>query len=229
MAWTYDCDYNLQAYRVTPTAKRQDIVLSFNYCNVAPLVWQQGIFFDKYLNGSSYSAYSNVTAYTRGDRVNYQNRVYECTNDTTGNLPIDRNYWYQILGDFRGVTERIKYNCQKLMIEWVLNKWFGTTFNQPSAGNSDIYIVDNVRDTDTFLVAATSVLDGVFITSETPESAALMDDYIGETPTYSFGANFEVFYPVATITSTTSDEYYQLVNLVNKYKIYGSTVEYTSY
>lgn len=229
MAWTYDCNYQTQSYRLTPIFKRLDVRLNYQYCIDNQIQFNHDLFFDKYLNGSSYSVYSAVTAYSKGDRVNYLNKVYECILASTGNLPTVPLYWIEVLNDFRGVVERIKYNCQTLMIEWILNKWFALTFNQPSAGNSDIYIVNNTRDSNTFSVAESSYYLSVFATSEVSETASFSDDFVGDASSYSFSSNFTVFYPVATITSTTSAEYYQMVNLVNKYKIYGSTVAYTSY
>ena len=37
--------------------------------------------------------YDNNATYHAGDRVYYGNYVYEAIAETTGNLPIDNNYW----------------------------------------------------------------------------------------------------------------------------------------
>lgn len=225
----YEVDFYLQAQRLTPIAKRQDVRLALLESIVEPIQWNRDNFFDEYLEGDSSAAWDVGTHYVRYDRVNYQNRIYECTNDIIAELPTNEDYWVQVVGDFRGAKERIKYNCQKIMLEWILNKWFGATFVQPGGVNSDFWIESNDRDGEVFYVSETSVLDGVFQSSVVPQFSSLMEDFIGESSVFTAGANFTVNYPVATITSTTTDEYFQMVDLINKYKIAGSTVEYVSY
>lgn len=226
----YEFDTYLAAYRLTPVAKRQDVRLGFLECISSVLQRKHDDFFLNYLGGSNEAVYSGATAYVRYDRVNYQNRIYECTNDTTGSLPTDRNYWVQVIADFRGSVERIRYNFQTIMLTWILNKWFGTTFNQPvTLTNSDIYIVGNLRDGDTFVVADESVVDGIFNTSYVSDVAAGAAGWVGEDPSYSFGPNFTVYYPVSLIPTTSDEKYFQLTSLVDKYKVFGSTVGYISY
>lgn len=49
-------------------------------------------------------------------------------------------YWVKVTGNFIGAHERASYSAQKLIFEYALNRWFDTTFRQPVAGVSDIYI-----------------------------------------------------------------------------------------
>jgi hypothetical protein len=230
MAFNYECNFYLQAQRLTPIVKRQAVRLGLLECISEGVQWNRDNFFDEYLEGDSSAVWDISTAYVKEDRVNYQNRIYYCIADNTGNLPTDTTYWTQVVADFRGATERIKYNFQKIMLEWILNKWFAATFRQPSTGlDSDFYIVSNDRDGEVFYASEESVLDGVFQPSVVPQFASQMEDFIGETATFTAGANFTVFYPVATIPLITDDKYYQMVALMDKYKIAGSTVEYISY
>jgi len=225
--WTYDCDYEIQSYRLTPTFKRLEKRLAYQNCVDGQIQYNHDKFFDSFIGGDASAAYSNVTAYVDGDRVNYQNKIYECILATTGNLPTDTTYWIPYVSDFRGVVERIKYNCQTVMLEWILNRWFATSFVQPGGGNSDIYIVNNDRSSSTFVAGAISggVTYGSYVYS-TPE---FVDDFVPETPSFSSSPNFTVYYPISLIPTITNEKYYQLVNLVNKYKTFGSTVEYISY
>jgi hypothetical protein len=230
MAFSYECDFYLQAQRLTPIEKRLPVRLGILESISSAIQWNRDNFFDSYIEGDSAAEHSLITAYVRYDRVNFQNRIYEAIEDNTGIEPTDTDYWVEVVGDFRGARERIKYNCQTLMLEWILNKWFGTTFNQPSTLlDSDFYIVNNSRDADTFSVAEESVIDGVYVTSSTPEFSTLSEDYVGETSSYSGGTNFTVYYPVSLIGLTTDAEYFQMVNLIEKYKVFGATVTYTSY
>jgi hypothetical protein len=231
MAFTYECDFYLQAQRLTPIEKRLPVRLGTLECISEPIQWNRDNFFDSYIEGDSSADWDILTAYSRYDRVNYQNRIYEAIEDNTGFTPTDTDYWVQAVEDFRGARERLKYNCQTLMLEWILNKWFGTNFEQPQNPpvNSDFYIVNNSRDADTFSVAEESVIDGVYVTSSTPEFTSLVEDYVGETSSYAGGTNFTVFYPVSVIVNPTDANYFQMVNLIEQYKVFGATVTYTSY
>ena len=229
MAFTYDYNVNLQAYRLTPITKRQNVRLNFLYCIGAAIQRERDVFFDDYLQGNTDPAWDVATNYVRGDVVNYQNRIYECTNDIIAELPTNRDYWVQITADFRGATERIKYNCQTLMITWVLNRWFDVTFVQPALGLSDIYIVNNTRDSDAFVVAESAFLAGLQNTSFISEFDSGAMAFIGATPVYVSGSNFTVYYPVALIPTITDEKYFQMTGLVDKYKLFGTTVDYISY
>lgn len=233
MAFSYDCDFALQAQRLTPITKRQDIRLAINECISAPIQRNRDNFFNYYVNGDDSAVWDIGTNYDRYDRVNYHNRIYECTDAIIAELPTNTDYWVQVVVDFRGVNERIKYNCQKIILEWILNRWFGTTFRQPSlAGTpSDFYIVNNDRDGDIFYTSEFSLLDGVYQPGSVPQFASQMEDYIGESSAFTSSANFTVYYKLTDIPVAVpiDPKYYQMVNLMNKYKIAGSTVEYVSY
>ncbi len=231
MAFNYDCDFSLQAQRLTPITKRQDIRLGILDAISEPIQWNRDNFFDSYLEGDDSDVWDVGTNYVRYDRVNYQNMIYECTNDILGELPTNTDYWVKVLGDFRGATERIKYNCQKIMLEWMLNKWFGTTFNQPSTLlNSDFYIVDNARVGNTFTVYENSEIGGEYAASSVYDDTTLTGEWIYEEPGYTTDTpNFTVYYKLTDIPSTSNMKYFQMTDLVNKYKIYGSTVAYIGY
>jgi hypothetical protein len=230
MAFSYECDFYLQAQRLTPIEKRLPVRLGILESISEPIQWNRDNFFDSYLEGDNSAEHDLITAYVRYDRVRFQNKIYEAVEDNTGIEPDNSEYWVEVVGDFRGATERIKYNCQTLMLEWVLNKWFGTTFNQPSTLlNSDFYIVNHDRDADTFSVAEESVIDGVYVTSSTPEFSELSEDYVGDVSAYAGGINFTVYYPVSVIAFDTDPEYFQMVNLIEQYKVFGASVNYISY
>jgi hypothetical protein len=230
MSFSFDCDFNLQGLRLTPIGKRLDVRLGMIESASEPLQSAHENFFNYYLLGDPSAVWDVSTAYSRYDRVNYQNRIYECTNDNTGELPTGTGYWTQVLVDFRGATERIKYNCQKIMLEWILNKWFGATFRQPSSGaDSDFYIEDIQRDGETFTAYIDVEPSGLPIASNVFEGSPFTMQWVFEAPIYDHGANFAVYYPVAVIPTTSDDKYFQMVSLINKYKILGSTVEYISY
>jgi hypothetical protein len=55
-----------------------------------------------------------------------------------------------------GLIPRANVTGQKLLLEYVLNKHFNTTFRQPAVGTSDIYVENLHVDTATFLVGVGS-------------------------------------------------------------------------
>jgi hypothetical protein len=141
----YDIDFNLQADNLNPPSKRLPKITAFLKALMKPLQWLRDSFFDDYVQGQQYSAWSSGTTYSFGDRVTYTDRGnYEYINETasSGNLPTDEDYWYKIQDVYLGLNERSKYNAQKIMLERVLNTYFNTS---PTA-TPDIYIDNN----DTF-------------------------------------------------------------------------------
>lgn len=230
MAFNYECDFYLQAQRLTPITKRQDVRLGMLESISEPIQWNRDNLFDSYLSGDASTVWDAGTNYVRYERVNYQNKIYECIDDNINQFPtLFPEYWVQVVGDFRGATERIKYNCQKIILEYILNKWFGTTFRQPEVGNSDFYITGVERTAGTFSVAEDGIVNGVYATSSVSQFSVGAEDYIGEASAYSASYNFIVHYPLSTIASTGDPEYFQMTALINKYKIFGSTVQYTPY
>lgn len=220
--FNYDYNVQLATYRLTPVAKRQDVRLGFIDCISLVIERERDLFFNDYVQGNSDSKWDISTTYSRYDRVNYQNKIYECLQPNTGNLPTDTSYWVLVLGDFRGANERLKYNCQKILMDYMLNKWFGTVFRQPVDGNSDIWI-ETTDEIDESLVIAPSAIP---ITGMGTIGFSLS----GMGPSHLFVTqNFIVHYPVSIITSTTGGLYKQMASLVNKYKLFGSTPSYQSY
>lgn len=221
MGFSYEYTVNLATYRLTPVAKRLPVRLAFLECSAIVIQKRRDLFFNDYLQGNNSAAWSSVTAYSRYDQVNYQNRIYECRADNTNNLPTDPAFWTQILGDFRGANERLKYNDQKLIMDYLLNKWFGTTFKQPADGNSDIWI------------ETTDEIDNSLVMAPNNNSIAFMPTVnfplYGMGPSHIFAVtNFIVHYPLAVIPDS-SEQYNQLTFLTNKYKLFGSTPGYQSY
>ena len=55
------------------------------------------------------SAYVNGTSYATGDYVQYNNKLYEAKQATTGNLPTNTTYWL-LLGNFTSITGLVSAN-----------------------------------------------------------------------------------------------------------------------
>jgi hypothetical protein len=223
----YDQDFEQIGAQLTPPDKRLPKFTAWIFSLMNPMQWNTDLFFIDYRLGSSAILYSGATAYALGDRVKYNNKIYECILATTGNLPTDETCWILVLNDFRGATERVNYNGQKLSLEWILNKWFDTAFVQPVfsplSANSDFYINELTTDDDSFLISLDSSTGPSYIGLDN-----FSEDFIG----LSYVAvvnNFTVNYPLSVIPSTSNSKYKEMVSLVNQYKLYGTLVTYTGY
>lgn len=124
-----------------PPKKRLPRYLAWVRVLLSPLQVLYDTMFGTYRSGNPAADYSLLVTYAIGDQVKYIDKaIYQCYVATTaGILPTDSTYWFKIQDKFVGVEPRTKYNSQRLIFEWALNEWFGTTFvNTPGA--SDIYI-----------------------------------------------------------------------------------------
>lgn len=109
---------------------------------VKPAQLEQDLIANDYDNGSTAPFYSGII-YVPGDRViGTDNALYECIANVGGIPPPNAQYWLKLLDTYIGVQERIKYNGQKLVLEFALNRFFRTVFRQPVL-ISDIYIENN--------------------------------------------------------------------------------------
>ncbi|MGL4362005.1 MAG: hypothetical protein ACRCSG_01760, partial [Cellulosilyticaceae bacterium] len=133
--------------------------------------------------------------------------------------------WYKTQDNFVGIDERMKYTSQKIIFEYALNKWFGTTFSQPPLV-SPIYIVNN-NNTGVFLVSETSIN-----TSQVGLYDSDTFDFVGLEPNYYETNTFTINYPstLPTILSITTQLLeQQIANIADKIKISGTTYNIQSY
>lgn len=137
MPTIYDIDYSKAALQLLPADKRVSGMWAWVKALFAPLQYLHDLLFQSYKIGSTATAYASGT-YAKGDRVIYQHAVYESLIGSNTTLPISAS-WTKVQDNYIGVDERLQYNCQKLVFEYALNKWFATAFRQPPL-QSDIYI-----------------------------------------------------------------------------------------
>lgn len=93
-----------------------------------------------YRTGSNYPEWTAGT-YAIHDKVIYNQVVYESQEDGNTDTP-PSSKWAVWLPSFIGSDERKYLNGQKVVLEYALNRYYGTTFRQPPLV-SDIYI-DNL-------------------------------------------------------------------------------------
>lgn len=221
----YDQDFNNIYKQLSPPDKRSSTLLAWGAVLTRPLQWLHDLFFDSYAKGNIDLQYDLGTTYVIGDRVQYLHKVYECIASTTSNDPFNTTYWMLVQEDFRGADQRVQFSSQLLIFEFLLNQWFDTNFVQPvyspMSANSDIWIEN------------TFVSDGSFIMYPNDTRPSFMFpsgfNFDFMKPNHTFvTTDFIVHYPIAVIPDN-SDQYNQLVSLVNKYKLGGTTPSYQSY
>lgn len=232
MSSIYDFDFGVYVNNMLPVKKRTARNISWLTALLKPLQWLRDNFFNEYVNGSAAALYSGATAYVVGDRVvdDLDNGVYVSFASQTGVQPSTANdpeKWQKVCDDWRGVTERVKYTGQKLILEYVLNKWFRTTWLQPNNDTTptrpDIYIDNN------------NVSNLVFVSyvDDTNSSAAFSADVFQQNfiaDTYSFSGNwFTIYVPIATYTALGAQAEQRIRAIADKYVIAGVTYNIVTY
>lgn len=138
--------------QLTPPYKRLPRYLAWISVLLSPIQWLHDLFFNNYANGEYSAIWDSVSTYPKDTVVQYLDyQIYIATRDVPIMTPcIDTNYWI-LIGDNVGLRQRASVTGQKLLLEWVLNKHYNTTFRQPAIGTSDIYVGGVAIDTNYFV------------------------------------------------------------------------------
>lgn len=225
----YDIDYNDLVFNVTPQTRRKPRFISWLLSLLAPQKNVSDLFFDVYVGGATYPYFNPlVTSYPKGTRVTFLGAIYEAQIVVLGGaLPTNTNYWTQIVADYRGVNERVRYNSQKILLEFILNKWFNTTWLQPddpfNPTRPEIYVDSNLTDNQ--------VLTSYY--TENAESNVYYYDsltyaYVLNTYTFNQPA-FTIFIPSWLPIALGVDANNQIRAIADKYVIAGITYDIQTY
>lgn len=160
-----------------------------------PLQWLRDMFFDEYVNRDSAGFYwGSIYPYFPGDIVAYRGdyKVYQVKEDVSppiGTLPTDTTYWYKVADYSVGLDIRQRATSERLKLEYLLNKLFGGTYQNPPA-TSDIYITNETVYMEYFIAGYTD--------SECSVAVYQNDDaanFVGSSnPTYD-EINFTIYIP----------------------------------
>lgn len=143
-----------------PVRRRTARRIARGFVYMRPLQWLRDRFFNQYINDTdNYDIWSNSLQYASGDVVMYteDRAYYEVLPGVTppiGTLPTDTNYWIKLQDNFVGLKWRQQSTAEKLKLQWYLNLYFQTNYNNPPASQSDIYITTNNSTQNFFLVSA---------------------------------------------------------------------------
>lgn len=176
--------------------------------------------------------YFSLKPFVVGDRIRHVNKsVYECILDNpNGIAPISTTYWIKIQDEFIGLIERTKTNSQILLFEYLLNKWFDTSYNYPSTTN-DIYITNLATGDESFIYGVDeSESSAVAVSDAEQENYIGADIFIGT-------VNFTINIPLAVYdalkpsdpSGTTQDKDNIVRIFADNYNCSGITYTITPY
>lgn len=142
----FDIDMNQQAVDLLPPDKRAPKVVGLQRALLSAAQWCRDLILGSYKSGSTAPQYAGGM-YNKYDLVIYNKAVYYSLVPSNSALPSDPASWLLVQPNFLGVDERVRYNGQKIVLEYALNHRFGGTFRPPGSSSlSDIYI-NNVGPT----------------------------------------------------------------------------------
>jgi hypothetical protein len=209
---TPQIDFYNAVVELLPPEKRLKKFMAWIRGLTSQMVRLYDIFY-RYLWGSFSLAYSSSTSYAVDAEIIYKYKVYKSlVSSNLANTPdVSPNQWLLILNSFIGVYERSKIVPQKLVLEYILNRYFFKEltdnsfvgFVQPNSAtsptNSSIYISNVVPTYPTYLVGIDeSSSDSVFDSGST--------GYVTTAEVYSAASSylFQINIPTAVYTSINS-------------------------
>lgn len=191
----YDWTASIFGEQFLPPYKRLDRFKSWIQVLLSPIQYDRDLFYNQYANGIYDSVWDSVSTYTEGEIVFYLDyQLYIAIQNVPIFTPcIDTNYWVLVSVDNVGLRQRAAVTGQKLSLEWILNKHYGTTFRQPSVGTSDIYVSNIQIDTNYFVAG----IDGTE-SSYAAISGQNAEQFVGISYTYET-ESLVIYVPNATL------------------------------
>lgn len=192
----FDINYFAKAIEWMPPFKRFEINVRWVQSLLKPMQYLRDKVLGDYRTGSAYPQWV-ASIYNKGDRVTFKQIVYESLENANSDAPPSAK-WVTFLPSFIAVDKRIKFNGQKLVLEYALNQRFGTSFRQPNLV-SDIFIT-----TTSFVVVG-------FVVGETEAESSsngqtMSSDAIGYTYPFQHVSNFTINIPVAVYATISEAE-----------------------
>lgn len=148
----FDINYFSKAIELLPPFKRYIVNVRWVQSLIKPMQFLRDKVLGDYRIGNIYPQWFAST-YNTDQRVIYKQVVYESLVDGNTDQPPSPN-WGIYLPSFIGVDTRVRFNGQKIVLEYALNSYFFTNFRQPPLV-SDIYIGKLAPDVVGFVVGET--------------------------------------------------------------------------
>jgi hypothetical protein len=226
----YDIDYTNLAYNLTPQTRRKPRFIAWIRALLEPAKWAGDLLFQEYANGSDAPVWQGFPfEYNTGEKVRsgfaiYESLIDENVDQVPQNSP---GSWIKVCDDFRGVRERVLYNSQKIKLEYILNRWFGTNWVQPDSMTAptrpDIYIDNNVLQNMAFTVYEDDTNSSKVFASDLFTEQFIMDDYD------FIGDAFTIYVPAGFYAGLGTFAEAQIRAIADKYVIAGITYTIQTY
>jgi hypothetical protein len=187
-----------------PPDKREVKELAWVKSLGSPIQYLKGKFINDYKEGSDYPNWV-AGSYGKGDIVVYKKVLYESNVDGNTDTP-PSSKWNRYLDSFIGSDDRVKYNGQKVVLEYALNQYYKTVFRQPN-DVSDIYIETLGYTLQGFLIATTEPYCSTV--GQTTSSG-----FIGSLTPFLQTFNFTIWFPVSVYAATNESEVRTFVNKI---------------
>lgn len=229
----YDINYNNVIDNLLVIAYRTIRFSKWMYSLIYPIQYLRDIFFNNYVGSSSYIIYDGYTILNindAGSMVKFPDlSVWMTTKDNininTYNPTIGQvidilgdTIWIKIQDDFIGFEERTQFNNQKIMFEYLLNRYFQWTNGLP------IYITTNDTSHNMFEIGQDDINTAV-VAQEDFESLF----FISETDNENENNNFTIYVP-SLIATTLGSNYQQIISvIVDKYNYLSLFYNYVIY
>lgn len=193
----YDVDFNQIVVQAAPPDKRYPFSVAWYKALVKPIQWLRDLWMGSYRTGSTATAWISGVTYNKYDRVQYKQKVYESLIDANTDAPTVQTSWMVVQENFIGVFERVLYTGNKLIFEYAINKYFGSTFRQPP-NVSDIYTTVTAKPYSVFIVGGIEGISSVVFSNNS--SQFVINQYV-----FSPFANMTIHVPVALFNSLDPD------------------------
>lgn len=224
MAGIYDFDVSITGPQLVPPHRRLPKRLSWIYAILLPAQWAWNNLFNDFTNGSTAPIYDPTATYNFGDQAVWSDRkVYQCVSSApiTATDPTDTNNWLKVLDNFIGARERLKYNAQRMVFEYALNRWF---FNIGAANL--IYISNNAPTYQPFVMGQTSAY------SSTMPNNSIYANYFMANAISPILTDYTIYVPVAlfnTLGTSNSNRERVVRNFADLYNLAGMKYDVVTY
>lgn len=146
-------------------------------------------------NAPTNTTYFTLKTYSTGNKIIYIDKaVYECVDSSllneVGVISLSGYYFIKIQDKFLGLKERTKTTAQIQLFEYILNKWFYTSYNYPSTTN-DIYITNTPNDNHSFVFGVTESESSFVAITDSLQETFIADTF------YQTTINFTINIPLA--------------------------------
>jgi hypothetical protein len=215
---------NQQVIELLPPDKRYpNSVLWLQTCLKSTIQWLwTGL--NEYMNGSTAPTWIAGT-YPVNATVIYNKSEYISLINGNSDTPGLTINWYLLNSYFIGINDRVKYNGQITTLTFALNKYFRTTFRQPGAGTSDIYLVSTPNTPKGFISGGGNIISSI---SYLDHSSEVSNDSQNSTASTNLSVNL----PIAvynTLAATNTDRSSIILSFVNKYIYAGISCQVLTY